>query len=57
MAGGSAGGDGRRSGRKRNRKVGWRRESKAGGKVGSEGWLKAQAGKWTGRLAEGSDSR
>jgi len=44
MAGGSAGGDGRRSGRRRNRKVGWRRESKAGGKVGSEGWLKARAG-------------
>jgi len=57
MAGGSAGGDGRRSGRRRNRKAGWRRKSKAGGKVGSEGWLKAQAGKWTGRLAEGSDSR
>jgi len=44
MAGGSAGGDGRRSERKRNRKVGWRRKSKAGAKVGSDGWLKAQAG-------------
>lgn len=44
MAGGSASGDGRRPGRRRNRKVGWRRKSKAGGKVGPDGRLKAQAG-------------
>jgi len=44
MAGGSAGGDGRRPGRKRNRKVGRRRKPEAGRKVGSEGKLKAQAG-------------
>lgn len=44
MAEGSAGGDGRRPGRKRNRNVGWRRKSKVDGKVGLDGWLKAQAG-------------
>jgi hypothetical protein len=44
MAGESAGGDGRRPGRRRSRKVGRRRKSKAGRKVGSEGRSKAQAG-------------
>jgi hypothetical protein len=44
MAGGSVGGDGRRPGRRRNRKVGWKRKLKAGRKVGPDGRLKAQAG-------------
>jgi len=44
MAGESAGGDGRGSARRRNRKASWRRKSKGSGTVGSEGKLKAQAG-------------
>jgi hypothetical protein len=44
MAGGSAGGDGRRSVERRNWKVSRRRKPRVGRKVGSEGCLKAQAG-------------
>jgi len=44
MAGGSAGGDGRRSFERRSWKVGRRRKLLVDRKVGPEGWLKAQAG-------------
>ena len=43
MAGGSAGGDGRRSVERRSRKVGRRRKPQVGRKVGPEGCSKAQA--------------
>jgi len=44
MAGGSAGGDGRRSFERRSRKVNWWRKLQVDRKVGPEGWSKAQAG-------------
>jgi hypothetical protein len=43
MAGGSAGGDGRRSVERRSQKVGRRRKPRVGRKVGPEGCSKAQA--------------
>jgi hypothetical protein len=44
MAGGLAGGDGRRPVERRSPKVSRRRKLRVDRKVGSEGWSKAQAG-------------